>query len=190
MLNEVKELVLNILQAENEFAVMAEENVTLGMEQVEHVFEMAKDTLKFEGVCKTVKKYGTPIEDRELLYDASGRVLKGALISSDLVDESDFINSAEFKEVFLMEDGSIKVFYAIHQWLANRKFSLHHKVTRVELEYDLSEFYYDRIIESILEVLRQRQLELDWKKHLMRDRVDRIQGDWSEYNGNNERAAG
>jgi hypothetical protein len=83
--------------------------------------------------------------------------------------------------LFLTEDGDLKSYYSVHQFPEGRKFSLQHEVTRFEAKFDLGELYYDAIINSISELLRNRRKELMEQKELMFERLRKIDSIPSDY---------
>lgn len=159
MIDQVVKLVSKIQQSELELNLLEEENVSMGLEKLKQVFTVAKDGLKFEGIYKTAKGYKTPLEEREFFCTTSGDILKGVLICS--IDEEHTCigneNNEDYREVYLLDDGSLKVYHTSHKWLANQKYSKHHEVTRTEIEFDQRNFYFGYIIKSMLEQLEGRK---------------------------------
>ncbi|MCM3623674.1 hypothetical protein M4D70_15680 [Brevibacillus borstelensis] len=176
MIDNVVKIVSEIQQAEIELNKLSEENNSKGMEKLRQVFENAKHGLKFEGIPKRIKGYFTTFEEKEFFYRTSGDILKGVLLFSIDEEQTCIANehNEEYREVYLLDDGSLKVYHTTHKWLDDNKYSKHHEVTRVEFEFDHRNFYFGWVINSILEQLAARKEHLDFYIKLMKERIETI----------------
>ena len=181
--HEMKNLVSEIELLRFDVNKMKRDVAKLGSDIVYNAFCIAKKVLEFEPIFMKASKFGTPLEERENYYRPDGELLKGVLIRSTLEfsGKIDDTETEEFNEIFLMEDGSLKYYYAVHQFPEGRKFSVQHEVTRFEAKFDPGELYYDEIIQGISELLRNRRKELMEQKELMFERLRKIDSIPSDY---------
>ena len=108
--------------------------------------------------------------------NSEGKDLKGAVISSNTIknQEKDFYKNLEIKELFLMEDGTFKVFIrkvTISTILdgENRDFR------KVSLDQNMSCFDYCEIVENISKELEKRLTRFGRTNKAQTARLERLQ---------------
>lgn len=114
--NEIKEV------------LKASEDEINDVEMLERIIAIVKSELNFKPISK-YEELNFDIYKKEYLVDEQEQILMGLLVSSEeisVVDEDmacalDTLNAVLYKDVFLLEDGSLRVFECFYEthWVRN-----------------------------------------------------------------------
>lgn len=159
MLDQLTALVEEIEKQEKELEQIEKEVSLLDNKRLQKVVEIAKNGIIFEKILKEKIKYNNNREWRsdkvKYFYDEKGNFLRGVLVAEiNLFYKEDGTGGEQIdKELFLMEDGSWKVFTYKANWTYYA--DCPSKYERVIAEnQDISVFDTDEIIKNIIEELQ------------------------------------
>lgn len=107
--------------------------------------------------------------------NAEGKDLKGAVICSNTIknQENDFCQNLQMKELFLMEDGTFKVF--IRKVTISNIPDGENRDFREVADQDMSCFNYCEIIENIIKELEKRLTRFGRLNKAQTTRLERLQ---------------
>lgn len=156
MLEKFIKLTEEVKRQKKEFEQIKNEVVLLDNERLKKVVEIAKEAIIFEKIFKEKIKYNNSREwhsdEVKYFYDENGKALKGILVGEINLSYHRGNTGGERvdKELFLMEDGSWKVFIYEARWTYYADCSNEYKRTIAENQ-DISMFDIDEIIKNIIE---------------------------------------
>ena len=148
--------------------------------RLEKCAEIAKKGIEFSSIYKKVLTYNNFDNDRDPQFscfkDTEGKDLKGAVICSKTIknDENNFSKILEKKELFLMEDGTLKVFVR-KVTLSNILDGENIDVREVAFDEDTSCFDYCEIVENIEKELEKRLIRFGRINKAQTARLERLQ---------------
>jgi hypothetical protein len=170
----LKEVVAEITDAESKLQELHEEHLLIGKAKMKQVFDVVKPALKFDCIFKNASMFGTPLERHEY-WLKSGEPLKGLLISSlvECSKRTDTEQTEDCTECFLMDDGSLKVFYTTHKWVVSKN-SIHHTVSRIEIEVDEKKLHFDFVIKAMYQAVSNRRLMLEDESYFLNQKLTEL----------------
>lgn len=141
--------------------------------------KIAQKGIELSAIYEEVVVYNNWRYDRDPQFrcfkNAEGRDLKGAFICSMTIkdDKNDFGRNLEEKELFLMEDGTLKVFIRkrIQSYLLDEESK---DLREVSSDQDISCFDYDEIIEKISEELKKRLKKVGKRTKTQTARIEKF----------------
>ncbi|MFE8698285.1 hypothetical protein ACFYKT_18335 [Cytobacillus sp. FJAT-53684] len=114
MTNTINQLVIQINQTKKEIAVMDQNIYEIEMGKLIEIIKVAKQELLFEPVYETASGQDAGYYDEEEYFrNTGGEILNGTLVyfSGEFYEETEDGDSEISTEIFLFEDGSLKVFH-------------------------------------------------------------------------------
>jgi hypothetical protein len=148
--------------------------------RLEKCAEIAKKGIEFSEIYQEVIVYDnwSDYKDPQFrwLKNADGRDLKGTVICSKHIknDGNNFVGNAETKELYLMEDGTFKVFMMKATW-SNLLDEENRYFREFAFDEDISCFDYCEIIENIAKKLEKRLQKLGKRTKAQNARLERVQ---------------
>ena len=170
---EEKVMEIEMLERQNEeIEGRADE---LDKKRLDEVIEIAKRGLKYEKIYeeRICTRYGT---SNEYYTDSDKKYLKGVCIYEDVIDDI-YYNDCEYikkKELYLMRDGSTKVFKYIED--IERNIDIPDKSTReLDENQNVNQFDIDKVIDSINDLLSERLEELGDRCENQKKRLKKLE---------------
>lgn len=148
--------------------------------RLEKCAEIAKKGIEFSEMYQEVIVYDnlSDYKDPQFIWlkNAEGRDLKGTVICSKPIknDGNNFVGNSETKELYLMEDGTFKVFMMKATW-SNLLDEENRYVRQVAFDQDISCFDYCEIIENIAKELEKRLKKLGKRTKAQTARIEKLQ---------------
>jgi hypothetical protein len=159
MLDKLSIIVEEIKKQKKELEQIEKEVSLLDNKRLQKVVESAKEAIIFEKIFKEKIEYNNSREwhsdSVEYFYDENGKALKGGLVGEINLSYHQGNTGGERvdKELFLMDDGSWKVFIYKARWTYYADCSNEYKRTIAENQ-DISMFDIDEIIKNIIEEIQ------------------------------------
>jgi hypothetical protein len=179
MLVEAGLLLKNIQGTQMEVNNLKEQISNIGAEKLSQVINIALNGLEFKPIYENSYINDEFEEEGECFSGITGEILKGVLVLSSIEDSegTEVGEREEHKEIFLLDDGKLKMFDTVYEWNycpdcdAN-----HHTTQRVEtdIDEDLCEYRNEVIINNILVKLTQTAEELERTKERLLGRIEKL----------------
>jgi hypothetical protein len=181
MIESIEKLVGQIQASEVELKSVEKEIEKIDDKRIKNMIEIAIKGMKFEKIYEDKKTYndnGNYYYSDEITYfkDEQGNYLKGVKICEKSLEYNtdSYGGNEKARELFLLQDGSLKVFYILKKWSNcqdgvnsyNREFSEHQ---------DITEFDVDKIIDNIEEILTDRLEKLGERSKAQSKRLEKLQ---------------
>jgi hypothetical protein len=126
-------------------------------EVLKRILDIAKVKLIFKPINKYEAVEGDSFK-REYFINGNGQIVKGLIVfSEDISRELEELNGCLYKDVFLLEDGSLKIYkcYFETQWLRNGMIS--EKAAWYEVQdQTLDRTIISGVVNGILTMLKQK----------------------------------
>jgi hypothetical protein len=166
MTNTINQLVTQINQTEMEIAVMNQQIFTIEMEKLNEIIAVAKQGLLFDPIYENAFGQDADYYDEEEYFrDDIEETLNGTLVyfSGEFYDETEDGDKEISTEVFLIEDGSLKVFHTFTEthYCEDCEMTHGHSHRIVAEDQSLERFDIGVIISKIEAKLRMRALYLE-----------------------------
>lgn len=178
MLNETKEIVGQIINSTKEIEAMENQISLISSEKLKEILEVAKHGLEFKGIYKSAYGHNINLDDvKEYYKDKRKKIPKGTLICS-LIEDSERSKDGEWEvhsELFLMEDGSLKVFDTYYESKSCSDCNATHvRSFRNVGTNEISSFDVELIIQQVLIQLKKRQSTLEERKGTSNERLEKL----------------
>ncbi|MEL3961888.1 hypothetical protein MKZ01_11465 [Lysinibacillus endophyticus] len=164
MINELLEVTEDVLKIENEVNQNQKEINSLERNYLDTVINIVRKGIKYEKIEKGNGKY---------YLDSEGKLIKGILLDKiNCVDKNlGWYCKTEDRELYLLEDGTLKVFYVIWEWRQGDGSTLERTISKFQ---DVNQFDIDDIIISIENHLQDRLEELGERKKSQLARLEKL----------------
>lgn len=174
-MKSIQQKVMKIKILEKESKEIEGKEDELDRERFKKAIEIAKKGLKYEKiyeerVCTRYKSYN------EYFIDSDNNYLKGVCIYSESIEDTFYPDFEYFenKEIWLMKDGSIKIYKQIGDF--ERNIDISDKITRELTEnQDINQFDVNEVIESINTLLSCRLEELGDRCKKQKERLEKLE---------------
>lgn len=180
MIENIKKLINIIEEAESELTNIKNEINKLDMERLMKVINIAKRGLKFEKIYSKYVVYNNHSQWRDDEVDYfrgdDGKVLKGIKVADKSIEyNSEFTGgNKEEDELFLMQDGSFKIFNHSGRWSNYQDESSKYYRT-VSNNQDITRFDFDEIVENIYKEIKYRISDLGDKSKTQINRLEKLE---------------
>jgi hypothetical protein len=179
MLDKLSIIVEEIKKQKKELEQIEKEVLLLDSKRLQKVVEIAKEAIIFEKIFKEKIEYNNSREWRsdsvEYFYDENGKPLKGVLVEEINLSYHRGSMGGERvdKELFLMEDGSWRVFVYKARWTCHADFA--NKYERIiDKNQNIDIFDKDKIIQNIIEEVQESCKYFVEEKNKYLERLEKL----------------
>ena len=161
MMEKVNELVKKINESETELGKIEKELLKCDIDRINKVAQVAVKGIKF---CRIYSKFvtyndGINWSDDKYSYfkDEEGKFQKGVLVVSEELSSNNSdsgIGNKSERELFLMANGTFKVFYKTEEWSSWKENSEENRM--LSKNQDVCQFNSDLILRNIIKELNSK----------------------------------
>lgn len=179
MMEKVNELVKKINESETELGKIEKELLKCDMDRINKVAQVAVKGIK---ICRIYSKFvtyndGINWSDDKYSYfkDEEGKFQKGVLIVSEELSSNnseDGTGNRSERELFLMADGTFKVFYKKEEWSSWEDNSEDSRI--ISKNQDVCQFDFDLILRNIIKELNGKLEKTLARRKTQSNRLERL----------------
>ena len=179
MMNTINQLVNQINQTKKELMVMDKSIYEIEMDKLTKIIEVAKQGLHFQPIYENAFGQDADYYDEEEYFtNDEGETLNGTLVyfSGEFYDETEDGEREINTEIFLLEDGSLKVFHTFTELHYCEECEIvHGHSQRIVCEnQSLDRFDIGVIINNITAKLRMRANYLEERKNERMEKLESL----------------
>lgn len=180
MKKTIDDIVKKVLEQENELDKIEEVVYENDMERLLEVTAIAKKGLKFEKIYEertTYNNHNSWYDDETSFFtNDEGKCMRGIEVAYETIeDNSDSYGGNEKKiQLFLIEDGSYKVFFEAKEY-SNFQDDSNHYSREIFKNQNLNQFDFDEIIDNIYHELERRMISLGDRTKTQKARLEKLQ---------------
>lgn len=179
MIEHIEKLISKIQANEKEIKSMKEDADKIDTNRLISVIEIARKGIKFEKIYEneiTYNNWNSCYSDEVTYFkDDQGKFLKGVKICEKSLkyNRDSYGGNKEERELFLLEDGSFRVFYLTGEW-SNWQDGINNYSREISKYQGITQFDTDEIIENIEKILARRLEELGERKKVQLMRLEKL----------------